>query len=258
MQTGLSNFQQVAFETYFPNNPQNAFKFDDEVLYCNHTNLEYDKKDYSTHIYFNEVSYAEQKNNFISELLQIEEQLIKQKFELQKEFIQYKNEIIPTKYRKFFRWKRQDKKIEKITSEINKYTSRLGCFVMISNIANISKSQALEYYRDKDKIEKVFDILKNELDSDRLRTQSNTNMKGKLFVQFIALILYSEIAKTMKEKKLYKNYTFREVILELRKIKLTSTKNDKKITSIISKRQNKILDAFEIRNLIKKHGDQKK
>ena len=129
---------------------------------------------------------------------------------------------------------------------------------MISNIANISKSQALEYYRDKDKIEKVFDILKNELDSDRLRTQSNTNMKGKLFVQFIALILYSEIAKTMKEKKLYKNYTFREVILELRKIKLTSTKNDKKITSIISKRQNKILDAFEIKNLMKKHGDQKK
>ncbi len=118
---------------------------------------------------------------------------------------------------------------------------------MLSNIETLDKTEILEYYRDKDLIEKILDILKNEMDGDRLRIQSSINSKGKFFVQFIALIHYAEIAKTMKEKLLYGKFTFNELIMELKKIKITSIKKSKNIFSIISKRQKVILNAFDLK-----------
>ena len=41
----------------------------------------------------------------------------------------------------------------------------------------------------KDAIEKGFDDLKNDLDMKRLRIHSNATMEGRIFIQFVSLVL---------------------------------------------------------------------
>jgi transposase len=76
---------------------------------------------------------------------------------------------------------------------------------MISNDVK-DPVKALEIYRMKDTAEKAFDDLKNDLDSKRLRIHSTQAMEGRLFIQFIALILSNKIKGVMNEAGWYKNY----------------------------------------------------
>ena len=49
-----------------------------------------------------------------------------------------------------------------------------------------------KYYRQWDGVEKIFDVVKNEMDGGRLRAHSQYNIDGRLFIKFIALIIYME------------------------------------------------------------------
>jgi len=49
----------------------------------------------------------------------------------------------------------------------------------------------------------------------RLRIHSIETVDGRLFVQFIALILMSELRRAMRESKLIGRYTVRELLLEM-------------------------------------------
>lgn len=107
--------------------------------------------------------------------------------------------------------------------------------------------EALSIYRDKDVIEKSFDDLKNELDMKRLRVQSAKRMQTRLFIQFIALILLSEMRKVMREHDLLGKYTAKSLLMELEsltKIHYSGTYKDK--LSEATKAQRLILEAFGV------------
>jgi transposase len=89
-------------------------------------------------------------------------------------------------------------------------------------------------------------VLKNEMDGDRLRVHSDMAVQGKLFVKFIALILYMKMSKTMKENKMFDKLTVKEVLLELRKIKKTFIDQDTNILNEITKKQRLILECFKL------------
>jgi transposase len=74
---------------------------------------------------------------------------------------------------------------------------------------------ALEIYRNKDRVEKAFDNLKERLNLPRMAVSSEQSFDGKLFVQFVALIFVSSLMKRMQENKLFKDYTMQEVLDEL-------------------------------------------
>ncbi|MPL94976.1 hypothetical protein SDC9_41139 [bioreactor metagenome] len=75
---------------------------------------------------------------------------------------------------------------------------------------------ALMMYREKVRVEKSFDNLTNDLDGKRLRVRSERAMEGRMFVQFLSLILASYIQRVMREKVLYKNYTMQLIIEEMK------------------------------------------
>lgn len=107
--------------------------------------------------------------------------------------------------------------------------------------------EALRVYREKDRIEKSFDDLKNELDMKRLRVHSSRRMNSRLFVQFIALILVSEIRRVMREKELLGKYTEKSLMMELESlttIRYTGKYKDK--ISEATKAQKEIMAAFEV------------
>ena len=71
-------------------------------------------------------------------------------------------------------------------------------------------------------------------------------LQGKLFVRYIAMILYMYITKVMREKKLFEKYSIREIIKELAKIKMIKHENMEPFISEISKKQKEIFKNFAV------------
>jgi transposase len=65
-------------------------------------------------------------------------------------------------------------------------------------------------------VEKCFDDLKNSLEMKRLRMHTSATVDGRLFEQFIALILISAIRKEMRSSELIEKYTVSELLQEMK------------------------------------------
>lgn len=89
-----------------------------------------------------------------------------------------------------------------------------GYFALSSNEIN-DPLDALAICRNKDLVEKAFENLKERLNLHRPAVSSELSLNGKLFVQFVALILLSHITRQMQESNLFKDYTLQEVFEEL-------------------------------------------
>ena len=74
---------------------------------------------------------------------------------------------------------------------------------------------ALHLYRMKDVVEKAFGNLKERLNMRRLLVSSEKGLDGKIFTEFVALILISHLDHKMKKSDLYKNYTLHQLLDEL-------------------------------------------
>jgi transposase len=123
-----------------------------------------------------------------------------------------------------------------------------------------NQEQALEYLaghlkgttpffqvKSKDYLEKTFDVLKNEFDGKRLRGHSKDVINGRLFIKFISLILYSAIANIMREKDLFKHYSIKELLYELKKLRIVEMYNGASYLTEISKRQREIFNKLEVK-----------
>jgi len=107
--------------------------------------------------------------------------------------------------------------------------------------------EALKVYREKDVVEKCFDDLKNELDMSRLRVHNACRMQSRLFIQFIALILLSQVRKVIREKMPKSGYTAKGLMMEMESLTTIhySGKYNNKLAEI-TKAQREILAAFGV------------
>ena len=107
--------------------------------------------------------------------------------------------------------------------------------------------RALEIYRMKDAVEKHFDDLKNDLDMKRLRIHSSAAMDGRLFIQYIALILSSQIKNIMNEAGWFKSHNMQEVIDEMKSLRVVTIEGKrKKIYTTMTSFQKEIVELFEL------------
>lgn len=227
-------------------NVANNFEYNDELLSHVLSEIYFENKKFISHIFLNEKAELDQKQQLIKGLIEIENTSLKnKKFNSLKDAITFIENNIIKKYQDLFKWDRVTKTIERNINKIKERISRLGFFIIVTNRDDLTKQDIIEKYRNKDAVEKVFDLLKNEMDGDRLRAHSQYNSDARLFIKFISLILQSEIIKTMRDKKLFKIYTVKEMLATLKKIKLTSLDDDQ-ILSEISKQQRKIFEAFNV------------
>jgi len=88
-----------------------------------------------------------------------------------------------------------------------------GYFCLLSNDIK-EPIKALETYRNKDLVEKAFANIKDRLSLRRLSVSSEKSLDGKLFVEFIALIILSYIKKQMQDEKLFKDFTLQQILDE--------------------------------------------
>lgn len=72
-----------------------------------------------------------------------------------------------------------------------------GFLILISN-DKMEASQALSIYRQRNTIELFFEILKQRIDGDRPRVWDSDRLRGRLFVQFVALCYYEYLAMQLR------------------------------------------------------------
>ncbi len=103
---------------------------------------------------------------------------------------------------------------------INKALCECGFFLLAETDFKKTTAEVLEIYRRRDVVEKCFDDLKNDLDMHRLHVQKDETAEGKAFCAFIALIVRSQMQKKLRGMMAENKFTFKKVMLELRKAKL--------------------------------------
>ena len=233
---------------------ETAFKFDEEILHYAEDTLNIEKDVYSAHLYYNEKAESDMRNDFMMNLLSIKEKLSDKIFNSMKEYLDFRNDNIPEKYISFFKLNRSKYCIELNHRTIKAHLIKSGYFILLTNDDKLKKIKALEHYRNRDIIEKLFNIEKNELDGRRLKVHSQHNSDGRMFIQFIALILYNNISTVMKKNKLFERYSLKEMMAELSKIRCSDIDGEK-VISEISKSQRRILSAFDLTpEILEKHS----
>jgi len=193
--------------------PAGYRKFDEEILYV-HSRLypwgEKKRRCY-LHLYYNANSHAKDVDMFNGELLDY-----KQELESGKPVKEHQKA-----YDNFFIQKKTPKRglqVSYNTEAISQYISRYAGFQGLLSNGIKDPVEAMRVYRDKDAVEKFFDDLKNSLDMNRLRMHQSATVDGRLFIQFIALILISALRQKMRTSGLIEKYTVHDLLREMETI----------------------------------------
>lgn len=214
-----------------------AYIYNQEILHHALDKITFEDTTCIVHVFYNEKAELEQRHTFLTELLKIEKTI--EKCKSKKEFESSIQPHIPEKYREYFKWTTHLKCIEKDITKVDEYLANLGYFVIATN-EDTDKITILEYYRNRDMVEKIFDVMKNEMDGSRLRVHSGYNADGKLFVKFISLIIYMNISQQMKKAKLFDKISLTEMLNEFKKIKITHIEHFDPIISELTKKSKKL------------------
>lgn len=120
-------------------------------------------------------------------------------------------------YKQFFEVKTTPKRGRKVTykeDDIKEVRRYLGYFALITN-ETMDAFTALHLYRMKDVVEKAFGNIKERLNMRRLLVSSEKGLDGKIFTEFVSLILISHLDHKMKGTGLYSNYTMLQLLDKL-------------------------------------------
>ena len=128
---------------------------------------------------------------------------------------------------------------------ISRRLNGMGKTILISN-TKLEWDEALDLYRSRDSVEKGFRDMKSDLGTLPMGVHMDQTMQGYLLVQFIALILESEVRRRMRVSKIHERMSLHEMLIELSKLRVVKQDGSKFLTEI-SKRQREIFEAMEIK-----------
>ena len=138
---------------------------------------------------------------------------------------------------------------EEKTTVTEREISLCGYFVIITSDRMTAK-EALHLYKSRDTSEKLFASDKSFLGNKSMRSHTNEGIEGRIFTQFIALIIRNKIYTSLQEEneKFEKKQNYMTVpaaIKELEKIEMTrQTDNVYRLDHAVTAKQKKILKAF--------------
>jgi transposase len=228
-------------------NPANAFPYHDEVLFHVYDTFELNQVSLYAHLFFSEHRKSEQTSRFLNSILELETAAHQETFRTPQEARSYLARHLKGASRLFHVQTRDGRvEIARKPQTLARRMGKMGVTIMLSNSQDIQRSTMLDLYRRKDYLEKTFDVLKNECDGKRLRGHSKEAVEGCLFIKFLSLILYAALGNTMRQQQLFKDYSVKELMYELKKLRIVELSNGKSYLTEISKRQKDIFSKFAI------------
>jgi transposase len=228
-------------------NTDTAFAYGKQIFYRIQASVTIDGRAYQLLLILDTKQKQQQESDLHGAILEVERR-VKERAETSHSALRtFLDETYP-EWHRYFSIERQSRGygVRKNGTAIEKSVQRFGTLVLLTNGAPLAAEQALSLYRKKDGVEKFFDAMKNGLDRKRLRIHSRTVLEGMLFIDFISLILYSHIERTLKSTSLGKHYTVHELFDELKKLSVVRLGPNQRILTEVTKRQGDIFKTFKI------------
>lgn len=225
----------------------NSFLFQDEILGHLQTETTLNNLSFHAHLYFDPTHYHDQTHRFLAQLWKAEAASTPAPGQLPQDVRDALNAHLKGAP-KFFHIRKTPTgtMMTRNSQRLMQHMAPMGTTIFLTNHPALERSQILTLYRQKDFIEKTFDTLKHDCDGRRLRGHSRDAILGRLFLKFLSLIIYSALTKAMRERQLFATYSVREMLCELKKIRLVEMKNGTRVLTEISKRQKEIFKAFKL------------
>jgi len=190
------------------------------------------------HLYYNQDKAVDERRAHHKKILSLQQELEEHREEAQH----------AAQYEKYCIIKNTPKRGRSITLRhdvVKSEEQNYGFFILLSNCISDAK-EALTVYRAKDCVEKAFGNLKERLGFRRPGVSSDTHLQGKIFVQYIALIILSQIQKVMREQKLYSKYTLNTLLDELDIIEYYQPAGSTGHWGEITTKQRDLFKAFDV------------
>lgn len=224
----------------------NAFRMGKQIYYCIRDVVLIGDTEYNAHLFYNEKRSSDEHDRFITLLLSIEEEVAEKTWKSASGLMRFLDDGRPG-WRHSFQIVEGDNgyTVERKRKAIEETVWYQGLFILLTNTA-LSSEQALEYYRRKDGVEKVFDDMKHGIDMKRLRVHSRQSVEGLLFIEFLSLILYSEIRRVLRVSGLGKKMTVPQMFYELKKLSILEIDEKKPMITELTRKQKDIFAAFNI------------
>lgn len=137
-------------------------------------------------------------------------------------------------------------RLERKPNAVARAMKFMGCTLILTNEKDLNAEGALDAYRSRDSIEKLFDSMKNETGQNRLRTGDDIIAEGQMFLSMLSLILRKGIETGMRRSGLLKKYSVDALIAEIEKISAIKLINGGAILMEITKKQRDIFNKLEI------------
>ena len=126
---------------------------------------------------------------------------------------------------------------------ISQRENRMGRFMLVYR-GEYSPIECLDLYRDKDRVEKAFEILKADLDVFPLRERKTSTIRGLVFILFLSLMVRLAMRRMLAESRLNRKYSLDKAFLELEKMQVMEI-DGKIIERERTKKQSDILEALQ-------------
>jgi len=227
--------------------PVNGFYYRKRAMFHVRREVEISGVKVYAHIYHDERRKADELESFMRRIVDLERNVAEGEFKDRDGVKEYIEQNFRGGSRIFeIKGEAPHFRLERRVKVISRLINRMGKTILITNREELGREDVLEFYRKRDVIEKMFDVIKNELSSKRLRVSSRAVVEGRIFLTFLSLILYFEVHRVMKEEGLYKSYTISEVFNELKKLKVVTLKNGKGYLTEVTRRQRTLFEKFNI------------
>ena len=197
-----------------------GYYLDEHSLYGTSVKKNLYGEETNIHIYYDDLRASEERLALMGRYKKWEEELdkkIEKKLAVEGELKKYRK-AFKLKYDTngyFLSYKRNSKYIKE---ELNEK----GFFFIVTS-EDMDAQKALDIYRGRDNIEKMFRSLKSDIDFNKARVYTTESLKSKVFITFIAMIVRNAMFQNAEDirKRNRKAYTVPAMISELENIECT-------------------------------------
>lgn len=156
-------------------------------------------------------------------------------------------------YERYFEVKDTPKRGRKVIlrhEAVDEYISGHSGYWMLLSSNEKDTAKALSQYRNRNDIELHFDDMKNLMDCKRIRVHSDDVMQGRIFINFLAMIVVNELKRFLsaipaKERNYWNHQMILNKVAAYSRIHYRGKYKD--VFSIPTKSQRLIFDLFGIK-----------
>ncbi|MBF0298912.1 MAG: IS1634 family transposase [Oligoflexia bacterium] len=222
----------------------------DRPVFCERKSFKIKNKLFFAHVFVDNEKKIRIMNNLFQTIHEIEKKfnnlVITKKNDIEL-FFEVKKQ---KEYREYFKVIKKGHKyclLKDKDHNMQELIDRMGKTILLTKDKDCSSTEIINKYFRRDIIEKAFDDLKNELNEKKLRAHNKDSLQGRMFFNFITLIIQSYCLEVIRKNDKIKSFTVEEILNELKKIRCVSMLDCDKYITEITKTQKNIFEAFKIK-----------